>query len=133
MPGIAASFGIRCPVRLRARSPQRIATEHSHRDTHGRQYDSKKQCEQDTGIDPSHRLRDAPPETIRHTQGPWGNEPKADQKSPDNEQDQAQRRRTSPPEQGRHARADASDAKPERTFRGEAGCQVVHIMGLYQT
>ena len=133
MPRIAASCGIRCPVRLRARSPQRVATEESHRDTHWRQYDSKEQCEQDTGIDPSYRLRDAPPETIRHTQGPWGNEPKADQKRPDNEQDQAQRRRTSPPEQSRHACADASDAKPERTFRGEAGRHGVHVNGLYQT
>ncbi len=132
MPRIPASRGIRRPARLRVWSLQRIATEQSHRDTHRRQHDSEEQCEQDTGIDPSHRLRDAPPETIRDTQGPWGNEPKADQKSPDDEQDQAQRRRTSPPEQGRHARADASDAQPERTFRGEA-CQVVHVMGLYQT
>lgn len=133
MPWIAASCGIRRPVRLPTRSPQRIATEQSHRDTDRRQYHSKEQCEQDTGIDPSHCLRDAPPETIRDTQRPWGNEPQAEQKSPDDEQDQAQRRRTSPPEQGRHARADASDAKPERTFSGEAGYQGAHVNGLYQT
>ena len=133
MPRISASCGIRRPVRLRVRSPQRIATEESHRDTHGRQYDSKEQCEQDTGIDPSHRLRHVPPETIRHTQRLGGNEPKADQQSPNDEQDQAQRRRTSPPEQGRHARADASDAKPERTFSGETGRHGVHVNRLYQT
>ena len=133
MPRIAASCGIRCPVRLRVQSPQRIATEQSHRDTHRRQDDSEEQCEQDAGIDPSHRLRNAPPETIRDAQGPWGNEPQADQKRPDDEQDQAQRRRSSPPEQGRRGRADASDAKPERTFRGKAGCQAVHVIGLYQT
>ena len=110
---IASTGGIRRPVRLSVRSPQRVATEQSHRDTHRRQNAGKKQCEQDSGIDPSHRLRNAPPETIRDTQRCRSNEPQSEQKRPDNEQGHADRRMAPPPDQGRRPYADAADASSE--------------------